>query len=75
MTRIEQAQSARPRRMSEVLWDLFTGSASYRDVFIRTLHPKYIGHLIWNLAAGNLLRKNNTDHKDVSNTGGTHGIH
>ena len=25
--------------MSGVLWDTFTGSAPYRDVFVRTLHP------------------------------------
>lgn len=75
MTRIEQGQSVRPRRMSEVLWDLFTGSASYRDVFVRTLHPKYIGHLIWNLAAGNLVRKDSSGNKDVSQGGGQHGIH
>ena len=54
MTANEQEQPDRPRRMSGVLWDLFTGSAPYTDVFLRTLHPAYIGNLIWNLAAGNI---------------------
>ena len=54
MTTNEQAQTARPRRMSGVLWDLFSGSASYTNVFLRTLHPAYIGSLIWNLVAGNV---------------------
>ena len=29
------------RIMSRVLWDTFTGSASYRDIFLRTLHPLF----------------------------------
>jgi flavin-dependent dehydrogenase len=53
MTRSEQAQENSPRRMSSVLWDLFSGSAPYREVFLRTLHPAYIGSLVWNLLAGN----------------------
>jgi len=54
MTANEQQQTASPRRMSGVLWDLFSGSASYTNVFLRTLHPVYIGSLVWNLVAGNL---------------------
>lgn len=54
MTANEQKQTARPRRMSSVLWDLFTGSAPYTDVFWRTLHPAYIVRLLWNLVAGNM---------------------
>lgn len=56
MTTLEQCQSVRQKRMSEVLWDLFTGSASYREVFLRTLHPVYIKDLVWNLVAGNMAR-------------------
>jgi len=36
------------QRMSSVLWDTFTGSAPYRDVFIRTLHPAFLGNFLWN---------------------------
>jgi flavin-dependent dehydrogenase len=54
MTVKEQEQTDNPRRMSEVLWDLFSGSASYTDVFLRTLHPAYLGSLLWNLVASNL---------------------
>ena len=54
MTAREQADRGRPPRMSGVLWDLFSGSASYTNVFLRTLHPAYIGSLLWNLVAGNL---------------------
>jgi hypothetical protein len=28
-------------RMSMVLWDMFTGAAPYREVFLRTLHPAF----------------------------------
>lgn len=56
MTMREQADETGPRRMSGVLWDLFSGSASYTNVFLRTLHPAYIGKLTWNLVAGNMPR-------------------
>ena len=36
--------------MSQVLWDMFTGSASYRDIFLRTLHPAFWTRLLWNTA-------------------------
>ncbi|OQY96887.1 MAG: hypothetical protein B6D41_04635 [Chloroflexi bacterium UTCFX4] len=36
--------------MSMVLWDMFTGSAPYREVFIRTLHPVFWTRLAWNMA-------------------------
>jgi len=54
MTADEQLQTDAPRRMSGVLWDLFSGSASYTNVFVRTLHPAYIGNLLWNLFSANL---------------------
>ena len=57
MTIHEQQRDGSVRRMSGVLWDLFSGSASYTNVFLRTLHPAYIGNLIWNLALGNLGKR------------------
>jgi len=30
------------RRMSAVLWDMFTGSSLYQDIFYRTLHPVFL---------------------------------
>jgi flavin-dependent dehydrogenase len=50
MTRGEQQNGKQPR-MSGVLWDLFTGSASYGDVFLRTLHPFFLGRLAGNVVA------------------------
>jgi hypothetical protein len=33
-----------------ILWDMFTGSAPYRDIFMRTLNPFYLVKLGWSLA-------------------------
>jgi flavin-dependent dehydrogenase len=49
MTFKEQAHAWIRPRMSGVLWDMFTGSASYLDVFLRTLHPVFLGRLVGNL--------------------------
>jgi len=41
MIRSEQEREGASRRMSMVQWDLYTGSATYRDIFLRTLHPAF----------------------------------
>jgi flavin-dependent dehydrogenase len=50
MTSLEQKQQGAERRMSMVLWDMFTGSAPYIEIFKRTLHPKFLGVFIWHIA-------------------------
>jgi flavin-dependent dehydrogenase len=62
MTALEQRNADSAKRMSGVLWDLFSGSASYTNVLMRTLHPKYIASLIWNLVAGNISRAEEDRH-------------
>lgn len=42
MTTQEQSKEGRARRMSMVMWDLFTGSAPYQEIFMRTLHPMFL---------------------------------
>jgi flavin-dependent dehydrogenase len=37
-------------RMSSVLWDMFTGSSPYKDIFLRTLHPAFLGQYATALA-------------------------
>jgi len=73
MTVHEQEQPGSSRRMSGVLWDLFSGSAPYTDVFLRTLHPAYIGSLLWNLVAGNMpgssARNGRASDKEVDHVG------
>lgn len=56
----EQSVPGGRRRMSTVLWDTFTGSATYREVFGRTLHPFFLGRLAADLtvaAAGAASRR------------------
>ena len=67
MVAAEQADEQAAKRMSSVLWDLFSGSAPYTNVFLRTLHPAYVASLAWNLAAGNLGHR---DRKDEAEAGG-----
>jgi len=50
MTRREQVPGGPAPRMSSVMWDMFSGSAPYTDIFKRTLHPAFIGRLGWSLA-------------------------
>ncbi len=49
----EQRNGGRQQRMSSVLWDTFTGSAPYRHVLLRALHPAFLGHFLWDTVAGN----------------------
>ena len=50
----EQRSSGKSQRVSSVIWDTFTGSAPYQDVFLRTLHPAFVGRFFWDLV-GSLI--------------------
>ena len=51
MTRAEQFDIAGPRqRASRILWDLFSGSARYKIVFKRMLHPAFVCRFLWSVA-------------------------
>jgi flavin-dependent dehydrogenase len=45
----EQTKPGAKRHMSTILWDMFTGSAPYREILIRTLHPGFWGRFILDL--------------------------
>jgi hypothetical protein len=49
MTTLEQDKERRERRMSTVLWDMFTGSAPYKEILLRTLHPVFLAQFLWNM--------------------------
>ena len=51
MTMREQRRSD-GRHMSGVLWNMFTGSAPYRDVFFNSLHPGFLYGLARSIAVG-----------------------
>jgi flavin-dependent dehydrogenase len=54
MTTAEQESRQRNPRMSDVLWDTFTGSAPYKDVFRRSVHPVFLGRLFYETLMGAL---------------------
>jgi len=49
MAALEQQSETAPRHMSQMLWDLFTGSAPYREVLLKTLHPGFLARILWSL--------------------------
>lgn len=46
MTLKEQDGTYGQKRLSIVLWDMFTGSASFKEIFLRTLHPVFLVNLL-----------------------------
>ena len=48
----EQKNSGTPSRMSGVLWDTFTGSAPYKSVLMRSIHPAFLGRFAWEIFFG-----------------------
>ncbi|MCG6950108.1 MAG: hypothetical protein LJE93_14445 [Acidobacteria bacterium] len=50
MTEKEQQGTGRRRDMSQVLWDMFTGSAPYREIVTLAMHPRFLARLAWELA-------------------------
>ncbi len=47
MTTKEQQKKGLHKRMSMVLWDTFTGSTPYWDIFLRTMHPFFLIRFLW----------------------------
>lgn len=45
----EQSKEKGKREMSLLLWDTFTGSAPYKNIFLRSLNPLLLMRLIWNM--------------------------
>lgn len=54
MTRREQQSATSARRLSGILWDVFSGSAPYTDIMVRGCHPGFLAGLAGNLLAANL---------------------
>jgi len=64
MTTREQQKKSVQQRMSIVLWDTFTGSANYMDIFLRTLHPFFLVSLLWGIITGFLPFKRTANEED-----------
>jgi flavin-dependent dehydrogenase len=52
MAQREQAKADVKPHMSSLLWNMFTGSAPYVEMFRGTLHPGFIYNLLLSVAAG-----------------------
>jgi flavin-dependent dehydrogenase len=50
-----EQDTGKSNRLSSVFWDTFTGSAHYREVLLRMIHPVNILRITWNTLKG-LLR-------------------
>jgi len=57
MTAREQRKTGPRRRMSTILWDMFTGSAHYRHILFRGVHPYFLARLLGNLFIAIFRRK------------------
>ncbi len=55
----EQSKANHKRLMSSILWDTFTGSATYTDILRRTLNPLFSINLIGHTLKTLLTRTNN----------------
>jgi len=50
MVAAEQQRAGGDQPMSNVLWDTFTGSAAYSNIFLRTMHPLFLAKFVGNAA-------------------------
>ncbi|MBN1225308.1 MAG: hypothetical protein JXB23_18815 [Candidatus Aminicenantes bacterium] len=66
MVSLEQKKAGSQRRMSTVLWDMFTGSAPYKAVLLRTFHPFFLISFLWNVAAAVWPFKSKTNREETS---------
>jgi len=48
----EQEKDRHKRYLSSVLWDTFTGSATYRSIFQRFMNPVLLGRFAWHIMRG-----------------------
>jgi flavin-dependent dehydrogenase len=64
MAQKEQAKADARPHMSSLLWNMFTGSAPYTEMFRGTFHPGFIGNLILSLGSALVPRQKNANVKN-----------
>ena len=73
----EQRKPTRGAGMSAVMWDMFTGSATYREIFLRTLRPSFqlrqLGAIVASLTRRPLERHRSTVAASAIAIGGDSG--
>lgn len=68
MVRREQNPDAESKVMSMVLWDTFTGSNTYRSIFMRCMHPGFLARLFWESAKSLIPGNFKSDNVGIRNT-------
>lgn len=66
MVASEQSKPGKKRHMSTVLWDMFTGSAPYEKILLRTFHPGFWGGFLLNLGSALFSTKKPTTQLSVT---------
>jgi flavin-dependent dehydrogenase len=62
----EQARPGEPQRLSYVLWNMFTGSAPYREIFVAALYPGFVAGMLWNLVVSLRPRRGGREVADAA---------
>ena len=57
MTAKEQQEPGSRRRMSMILWDMFTGSSPYGEIVLRGMHPFFLMRLLGNVIISLVSRR------------------
>jgi len=57
MVQVEQDKDLPNKFMSIVLWDMFTGSASYKEILILTLHPVFLFRYLLSIIRALFIKK------------------
>ena len=63
----QEREGARPH-MSSLLWNMFTGSAPYTEMFRGTFHPGFIGNLLLNLGSAVLPQRKKPKNANVKSS-------
>jgi len=67
MAQKEQARAGAKPHMSSLLWNMFTGSAPYTEMFRGTFHPGFISHLMLCLGAALWPQRKSSENANVNN--------
>ena len=66
MAQKEQGREGARPHMSSLLWNMFTGSAPYTEMFRGTFHPGFIGNLLLNLGSAMLPQRKKLKNASVN---------
>ena len=58
----EQYKPGSPQRMSTVQWDMYTGSSSYKEIFMRMINPAFLLRFSWDMLSA-IFTKDPDPHK------------